>query len=401
MKKIILILSIIFSSLICSGCFNYRELNDLAIISAIGIEKTEDKEDYLVSAQIVNIKKTGSEAGNEGISKVVTYKGKGKDIDSAIKRIANESSKDIFLAHLKLLIIDDDVIKNELTNVIDFFARDTESKMNFYVVTSTTDKPIDILETLTPLDSLPSQDIYNSLDISEELMGNANVMTFEELLDILLQKGINPVYTDLKIKGEKNKNENTDSLKESAPKSVVSINNLVSFDNNGGITKLNEDESIGYSFIKNRIKKPVVTGKCEDENNYFSVEILKSKSKIESQIKNDTININIKATGTVGEINCNNNLDDIKTRKMINSVTSKEIKKKVLKTINLSKKTKNDFIGIGNYIYKNEKDYFDFKNKDWDRDGIEKMKIKVKIKLEIIKEGNLEKNIHGSDTNEK
>lgn len=399
MKKIIICVSLLFMCLLTTGCFDYTELNELGIISALGIEK-KDKNNFLVSAQIVNIKKTGAESGNEGISKVVTYSGEGKTIEEAIKKISNESSKEIFLAHLKLLILDKDIIKNDLENIVDFFARNTKIKSNFYVATSTTETPLEILKTLTPLDSLPSQDIYNSIENSEKLMGNANVMTFEDFFNTLLQKGINPVFTDLKISGEEKGNDNTDSLKKSTPNAIVEVNNLVTFDRVGNITKLSEEESIGYSFIKNRIKTPVITAKCEGEENYFSVDILSSKNKIETDLKNDTIIFNLSVSGTIGEVNCKEDLTNEKTRNMINNETSKKIKKYVNSTFDLSKKIENDFIGIGNYIYKNETDYFNFNKNSWDKKGITKLKLKTNINLEIIKEGNLEKNIYGRDTNE-
>ena len=87
MKKIfIMILLLILSS----GCFNYKEINNLAIIPTIGIEKKDNN--YIVTAWIINTKKENS-------NKVITYKGKGKDIDGALKDIANMSSKELFLSH--------------------------------------------------------------------------------------------------------------------------------------------------------------------------------------------------------------------------------------------------------------------------------------------------------------
>ena len=60
MKKIIIL---IFLCLITTGCYNYREINDLAIVTALGIEKKDNK--YFVTTQIVNIKKADSETGNQ------------------------------------------------------------------------------------------------------------------------------------------------------------------------------------------------------------------------------------------------------------------------------------------------------------------------------------------------
>ena len=52
MKKIIISLIILFS---LTGCYNYRELNDLAIVSGISIAKVDDK--YELTVEVVNTKK--------------------------------------------------------------------------------------------------------------------------------------------------------------------------------------------------------------------------------------------------------------------------------------------------------------------------------------------------------
>ncbi len=47
-----------------TGCYNYRELNQLAITSAIGIDKTEDG--YKVTVQVINTQKQGSGSNSSG-----------------------------------------------------------------------------------------------------------------------------------------------------------------------------------------------------------------------------------------------------------------------------------------------------------------------------------------------
>ncbi|MGO1528966.1 Ger(x)C family spore germination protein, partial [Senegalia sp. (in: firmicutes)] len=51
-KKIILLLIIIISINLITGCWDKRELSELSIASAIGIDRVEDE--YLVSVQIIN-----------------------------------------------------------------------------------------------------------------------------------------------------------------------------------------------------------------------------------------------------------------------------------------------------------------------------------------------------------
>ena len=46
MKKFVLIIITLFILLISSGCYNYKEINDMAIVSSIGIDK-DNKNDKI------------------------------------------------------------------------------------------------------------------------------------------------------------------------------------------------------------------------------------------------------------------------------------------------------------------------------------------------------------------
>ena len=49
MKKILII---ILTLLLCTGCFDYKEINDLAIINAIGVDYENDE--YVITLEILN-----------------------------------------------------------------------------------------------------------------------------------------------------------------------------------------------------------------------------------------------------------------------------------------------------------------------------------------------------------
>ena len=80
MKKIKIILILVLTILI-SGC-SYKELNDLAIASALGIDY--ENNEYIISAQIMELKKQEK----EDTSSALIYLGKGKTISEALRNIS-------------------------------------------------------------------------------------------------------------------------------------------------------------------------------------------------------------------------------------------------------------------------------------------------------------------------
>ena len=100
MNKKILIIFIIF---FLTGCWNYQELNSLAITTAMAIDEADDGK-YEVSLLIANSKK-GQSNSDEAESQTVLYSGKGKTITEALKSIDSLSSRQIYLGHISVVVI--------------------------------------------------------------------------------------------------------------------------------------------------------------------------------------------------------------------------------------------------------------------------------------------------------
>jgi len=111
MKKIII--SLVFL-IICGGCWNKVELNDFAIVTGIAIDYKEGE--YEVSLLISNSTKGSSDGSNSEIQTAI-YSDKGKSMYDAIKQIGLSSSKELYIEHVSILIVSEDVAKNGLNNI--------------------------------------------------------------------------------------------------------------------------------------------------------------------------------------------------------------------------------------------------------------------------------------------
>ena len=87
-KKILLLLSLIF---LLSGCWDKRELNELAITMALGIDKSDDG--YKVTAQVA-VPSELSSKGGPGHSQIVLFQATGKTVEDAITETNKRVTKD-------------------------------------------------------------------------------------------------------------------------------------------------------------------------------------------------------------------------------------------------------------------------------------------------------------------
>ena len=177
-KKLFILLTLVFLVIISTGC-SYRELNDLAISTVLGIDYIPSKDEYKVTAQVFDFSKTDSNNVNEGI---IVYAGEGKTIAKAIRNIYLKYPQVLHLGHLQLLILGKDVIKDETNTIFDYFLRSPETSSDCYVMISqdgtayeilaSNNKPEDAFNAKELLKGKDGKDGTNGISILSVEVGN-------------------------------------------------------------------------------------------------------------------------------------------------------------------------------------------------------------------------------------
>ena len=132
MKKIIKLIVIFSILFFLSGCQNYMEINNYAIVSGISIDKSEsDKEMYTVGIQIMNAKKD-EESDN---SLITFYKSDGNTIFEALQKIMLDSPKELYLGHNEVVVISEELLKEKSPlNYLDYFMRHSKVEKDSFVM---------------------------------------------------------------------------------------------------------------------------------------------------------------------------------------------------------------------------------------------------------------------------
>lgn len=379
MKKLIIIILLMIS---CTGCWNYKELTELGLISAMGITKEDDK--YILDIQYINI----IEAGDKGISEspITVVSGEGETIAEAARSINMKSSKINFPANIEYVFLSPSILSGDLNEVLDFLTRYTKLSLNFLIVTSTTNTSNEILSSLSSFNLNPASNLSELIKAGEEKYGASYSLNNKEFLKEYLDYGQIPVYPDITILDEESDAEN-DNLEKSDANNYLVVNNLVTFDKDGNTIKLERDESLGFNFLNNHITNATVTAKCGDK--YFTVETLESKFKYDENLDDNKIKVTGEVKAEMFFYGCDDDLNKNDTLDKISKLTEKEIESYLKKTIDIAQSNKIDFIGIGNWVYKNKYGYFDFKKKDWNTLGLTNIDFDYDIKVTLFKQGNL------------
>lgn len=369
MKKIFKFFIILFSLFSLSGCFNYKEINDYAIVSGISIDiKEDDPTKYEVGIQIMNAKKD-EESQN---SLITIYKTDGNTIYEAFEKIMLDSPKELYLGHNEVVVISEDLLKTkDPLNYLDYFLRDSEVEKDSLVMVSKEDKAYNILKIITPLETIPSRNLKSTLSVADNFSGTLTMVTIDEFISNLSIPGEEAIIPSIIITGNVKDGEKMENIAESDPKAKLKFGNLGYFKDNKLVGYLTSDESTGYNFLAQTPKETYINVKCDDKN-YATIRVTKAKLKENLSFKNKkpVVNIESKVNADLLEYNCS--ADFLKSEKYIKELEKKaasKIKTLMVKaTDKLYKEEKSDVLKYGSKFY-GEK-YKDMKTLNYKQDEI-------------------------------
>ena len=319
MKKIILILLL----LTLTGCKDYTEINDLAIVSGIIIDYVDNK--YEITSELII---------NDKESELQILTTKSTSIDEAIKEMSKLTNKKVFIPHLKVLIITDNILKSNI-DYYDYFLRNSKSSMNFFVYYINSN----IKDKIFRINDKTALHIEKMLEFNKQIFSSSTPLSFIDLVYKKLEPGIDIIYPRIEIV---NNNE----------KDILYLSNQISYQNNK-IIEFTENESITYNILTNTIDKSSITVKCDNEKFTMQIQDIKTKYKWKNNIFNINTNLNAKIT----DYECKYDLSDINSLKKLEKLSKDYMNDEINNLVNKTKKYNNDILGIENYIYKHDKNY--------------------------------------------
>ena len=380
-RRIVHLIGIIFISLLLSGCWDKREINDLAIATAISIDKKDDE--YHVSAQVV-LPSELSMKGGMGSSPVTLYEASGKSVNEAIRKLTQVSPRIIYLGHLRVVVISEELAKEGIATTVDFLSRGWELRSDFYMIVSKGRDAKEILNVQTSLEQIPSNELYNILHTSEANYSSTVAVNFFELKTNLERDGKEGVLTGVEILGDPKKGSSKQNVEMIIPDAKIKFKELAVFKKDKLVGWLDEQESRGFNEATNQVKSTIGLVSCPDGGE-VSIHTKKYNSKIKSKTtsNNPEIEIKVNIVANLGEVSCDIDLTKEKTIEMLQKEYEKVVKNDIQETIKVvQQKYQSDIFGFGAAIYKSNPQQWKKVKDNWDEIFAE-LPVSVEVKVQI------------------
>lgn len=317
-----------------SGCWDQKELSNLALIDGVGIDKAKDGQVEVTVSIAVPIGQSGGGAGAAGGGAgagaggthiVLARHATGVTVAKAMEQLQTQIPRKIFLGHLQAIVISEKAAKDGITDYLDLFLRHPRPSTHAYVfISKGSAKELLSLQT----------DLYSPVEIMRGIARTETLMS-RTILDVyeMLKDGDTAIPMIEKLPPEKGKKPN---------QTIPYLNHTAIFNKDKMVGSMDDSLTRGAMWIRNEIKEARITIIPKNENEPITLAVLNAKTKLVPKISDDKWKITIKgkASGTIIVNNGNQNLKDKKTIDELEKEFAKAIEKSMAKTIQYVQKEK-------------------------------------------------------------
>lgn len=371
--------------LFTTGCWSRRELNDLAIVTAIGIDKQGGE--FQLSVQVADPAEVAAQKGTSGRAPVTMYNASGDTVFEAIRKMTTVTPRKLYFSHLRIFVISEELAREGIGKILDLFSRDHEVRTDFYMVVSKGTKARDILNVVTPLEKIPATKMYTSLEVSEKAWAPTVSIQLDELISDLVNEGRHAVLTGIHIQGGPPKgigNDNVDMIDSPAN---LQYGGIAVFKRDKLIGWLNEEESKGYSNLTDKLDSTVIAITCP-KGGKMGVEVIQSKTKIKGMVKDGIpqVEVNVYTEANIADVECEVDLIKTKTLSELEKRVEQVMKSDAEHSVKKAKQLQSDIFGFGEAIHRSDPEYWNKVKKEWNQ-RFQDLQVKINVDVKIRRLG--------------
>jgi len=383
MKRIIISIIIVINILLLPGCWDIREITDLGMVMAVGIDKIDSgRNHFKVTVQIANPKE--HQTNMAGTAQIVwTGNADGETIFDAVRNLARISSKRIMWAHNNIVIIGESLAKQGIAPVVDFFTVNAELRLKTMVVVAK-GKAQDYVATR----SVGIEDItgiaYNVMGSYSKLQAVSIQTDMLKLFSTFSSQNGQPILSTLTFQ---NQTVIPRQGQASYDKDTVNLGGSAIFHKDKLIGWLTDEETRGVAWLLKATQNTLVTV-SNDPNSPkgISVETRNLSVNITTEIKDNipAFTVNITAEGSIVEQDSYTTLSIDEFKKQVEVSAAKEITSEIQVSLNkLQKEFKSDVLGWAQTFHIQHKSEWDKSFKDSWESVFPKIPVTINTKINI------------------
>jgi len=361
-----------------TGCWDRKELNDQAIITAWGFDLDED-EMYTGTAQFAIPSKLGIGEGKGQGKASFTISGNGKNMYDASKNMRLKLSRPWFEGHSGVVLIGEKLAKHGIANILDELSRDPTVRLRRDILVLRGGSIQDFLELTYPLERLSAHAIVNMHETAG-LKANRTLRNFYMAAESEESSPYLPVI-EMTDRSSKGSSERTD------PK--MKLWGFAIFNKDSRLVEyLPMNKGYFQQWIKGLLKSIIVTVNIPGEKGNVVVEANHLKSKIVATPHGTKVHflVTLSGKGNVRENNTRLDLAVSKNIALVQNELNTQAGTYVHQIIQKVQPLSTDIFGFGEAFHRQHPYKWKMLKKEWPKKFAE-AEISVSLNLQIQETG--------------
>ncbi|MEL7568447.1 MAG: Ger(x)C family spore germination protein [Dehalobacterium sp.] len=287
-----------------TGCWNWRELNTLGIVTASGFDRTPDGK-ISITIQIVKPGEINSSKEGKGGSTgnpVLVLTSTGDTVFDAVRNATMKVDRKLFWPHTKVFVIGEKLAREGLAPILDWIDRDAEPR-RLTKLLITRGQAKDIMEVESELEKLPAFFLENLVRVSNSTSTAVDVR-IHDFLKMMTSEGRDPFASNIELKGGAEIGQ-TGNEEDSGGKKQAMLTGAAVFRKDRLVGWLDGYETRGLLWVLGKVESGIIIVPSPlTEEEKVSLEIIRVSSKIKAKIAENglpTITVEIQEEGNLGE----------------------------------------------------------------------------------------------------
>ncbi|GMK38206.1 germination protein [Paenibacillus sp. CCS19] len=344
------LLIVLLSGIVLSGCWDRMEINDLAIITAAGIDLTDNNRIKL-SVQLFVPNPPSSEQSAtspaSGSNKTVVRDAIGLDMADATARLQERLSRKVFWGQADVFVFGEKLARRGIKEPLDFLTRHPHprERANLFISEGPAEN---VLKWNTPIERNSAETLREMAVLQTGL--NISILQAIEELSEEAHTAVLPVVRILHRDGE----------------STPFVSGSATIKNLRMTEKLDTSTTRGLLWLRNEIKSATITSSTD--GGIASVYLFHANSKLVPSIKNGEwhMRLIIDATG-----NLNENTTKLDTTKEANVVKLQQafkqtLRKRIEEAVKIAQQSRVDYLGFAEQYYRHYPKQWRKAKNNWD-----------------------------------
>ncbi|GGF65160.1 hypothetical protein GCM10010912_07730 [Paenibacillus albidus] len=366
-KRLLLTVFCMLAVMLLTSCWNSRELNEMAIVTGMGIDKAPDKDEYRVTFQIVNPSSTATSMGaSTGQPTITVYSATDRTLFGALRKTSKKAARQLFFAHTQLVVIGEDMARSGIDDIFDVFERSHELRLNATVLVSRGDDANSIMKILLPIESLPAMGLVKKVRNTAAIWGENRDITIFELINGITGEG-EVVISGIRVIGDKEEGKKKANLEQTEVKAIPAISGLGVFKKGKLVTWLEGSEAKGVLWVQNKIDQTTVNIDTEGSEASVAVDINYSKTAINVELREGVpvFHVHIQEEGKISETRGFMDLSNGDEIAKLEEQLAKQTKEAAIRSIQAAQRLESDIFDFGNELKRLRPKEWEAVKEDW------------------------------------